>query len=198
MEEQWKKIKNFPWYEVSDHGRIRSLPRCVKNRRDVSVYHEGKILKPQPNSNGYLRVKISNESDSYIIFVHRLVASAFCEKPINKNIVNHKDFNYLNNHASNLEWTTRCGNMKYSADAGRFKKTKKWIDNIDKGLNKVKTPVIGICIETGECIEFEGINKAKRYGFEPSCICNCCKGIRKTHKGYIWKYKVKNNELCEV
>lgn len=33
------------------------------------------------------------------------------------------------------------------------------------------------------------LNDVKKYGFQPSCVCNCCKGKRKTHKGYYWRYK---------
>ena len=33
------------------------------------------------------------------------------------------------------------------------------------------------------------MNQAKNDGFNSSCISNCCKGKRGTHKGYKWYYK---------
>lgn len=33
------------------------------------------------------------------------------------------------------------------------------------------------------------INLAERDGFNNSLIVRCCKGLRKKHKGYEWKYK---------
>lgn len=36
---------------------------------------------------------------------------------------------------------------------------------------------------------FENLNGVAKAGFQPSCVCNCCKGIRKTHKGYVWTYE---------
>ena len=34
----------------------------------------------------------------------------------------------------------------------------------------------------------EKLNDCKSAGFEPSCVCYCCKGKQKTHKGYTWRY----------
>jgi HNH endonuclease len=46
--------------------------------------------------------------------VHRLVATAFVEKPSEKhNLVAHLDYNKHNNHHSNLKWMTREENVKH-------------------------------------------------------------------------------------
>ena len=48
--------------------------------------------------------------------IHRLVAQAFL--PNEKEQVNHKDGNKLNNHVDNLQWVTQSENMKHAYDTG--------------------------------------------------------------------------------
>ena len=38
-------------------------------------------------------------------------------------------------------------------------------------------------------IKFKSVNSVKEYGFEPSCVSNCCNKKRKTHKGYTWEFE---------
>lgn len=72
------------------------------------------ILKPQPNGKGYLRVCIGKQ----LMFVHRLVAEKYIPNPDNKEQVNHKDGNKLNNCADNLEWVTNQENRDHAVANG--------------------------------------------------------------------------------
>ena len=38
-------------------------------------------------------------------------------------------------------------------------------------------------------ISNKGRVASKEYGFEPSCVSNCCNKKRKTHKGYTWEFE---------
>lgn len=49
-------------------------------------------------------VLTSSEGTRNSVKVHRLVAETFLDNPDNKQQVNHKDKNKLNNRSSNLEW----------------------------------------------------------------------------------------------
>ena len=60
-----------------------------------------------------------------------------------------------------------------------------------QAVRKRGKAVLGINIKTGEKIIFQCLNDCKKDGFEPSCICDCCKKKRKTHKGYAWEYAKK-------
>lgn len=107
--EQWKDVVGYEgYYEVSDHGNVRSLDKEVRtNIRHVkSRIIKGKVLKPYKKNHGYYAVSLSKDGKWFTTEIHRLVAKAFLPNPMNKKVVNHKDGNKLNNHIDNLEWTS--------------------------------------------------------------------------------------------
>ena len=103
----WKPIRNFPNYEVSSNGEVRS----------TNYNHTGvcKILKPSISSNGYYGVILVKEGRRFYRAVHRLVAEAFLPNTNNLPYINHRDENKLNNKASNLEWCTAKYNIRYGS-----------------------------------------------------------------------------------
>jgi len=123
--EIWKPIKNYKGlYEVSNLGRIKSLPRNGTN---------GGIIKPWIE-NGYYRVGLRNNSKPKFYFIHRLICSTFHPNPKHKKEVNHKDGNRLNNASYNIEWNTRKENAIH---AGKI------LNRFGGTWNKAK-PVINI------------------------------------------------------
>ena len=176
--EKWKQITGYSLYQVSTKGRIKSF----KNSKE-------RILKPKENSKGYLRVAlVRDDGKKKLLFVHRLVAETFIPHKRSLNVVNHLDFNPLNNDVKNLEWTTQKENMRYSFKAGRFARTDEWRNRYRQTCEKKGRSVIGTSIEYEKEMFFICLNDVKTKGFQASCVCNCCKGIRKTHKGYTWRY----------
>lgn len=94
MIEEWKDVIDFPNYQVSNLGRIKSLPHIAKGGyRSETQRINGKILKPTPNEKGYLRVFLRKNSKTYTRYAHILVAQAFIPNPENKPEVNHKNRN---------------------------------------------------------------------------------------------------------
>ena len=190
MQEVWKDIKGYEGlYQVSNHGNVKSKDRFKRNNGGL-VLLKSKIMKQKPNSRGYMRVMLTNEKEKRCFFVHRLVALHFVENqnPKINTVVNHIDCNHLNNHSDNLEWTTQKGNVQHALAKGRMVRTKEWILHLKQSKANLRTPVIGENIKSKEKVYFDTLNDCKREGFQPSCVCNCCKGIRNTHKGYVWKY----------
>lgn len=108
--EQWRDIPNFPRYQVSDLGRVRSLMRRVPA-----------ILRPgQGGTAGYLKVNLhgARPRRARTFSVHRLVAQAFVPGFSSELQVNHKNGNKHDNCASNLEWVTPKTNMQHAVRSG--------------------------------------------------------------------------------
>ena len=117
--ETWKDIMLFEGkYQVSDHGRIKSMFRPVKfGMGGIRILPEA--IKPTRIRKGYVYVKLSNEGVVTTFLVHRLVAIHFLETSGDRLHVNHIDFDGTNNKVTNLEWVTRSENQIHSVNNGR-------------------------------------------------------------------------------
>lgn len=138
-EERWLPvaISGFEHaYEVSDHGRIKTVARITTRLRKVikettkkPVYtqtvHE-RILSPGDHPFGYKIVCLKAEGKKKMERIHKLVAQAFIPNPLGLPMVNHIDSNGANNHYTNLEWCDQRYNMGYASSQGRMQKKLTW------------------------------------------------------------------------
>lgn len=98
MEEEFKKIKDYENYEVSNLGRIK---------------HNEKFLKGSMNSSGYIQIRLHNENGSCKKYLHRLVMECFIG--LSDLDVNHKNHIKTDNYLENLEYVTKSENkIKYN------------------------------------------------------------------------------------
>lgn len=120
MHEVWKPVLGYEGaYEVSNLGRVRSLPRKVGSRRGHLRSIPGKLKDGSVSERtGYRSVHLYRSQKLRNVSVHRLVADAFIPNPDGLPQVNHKDGNKLNNEASNLEWCSREENMRHAIETG--------------------------------------------------------------------------------
>lgn len=87
-------------YFVTSWGRVFSV--------------RAKTLTPQVGKRGYRTLRTMEKN----LAVHRLVAKAFLEQPVDKFYVNHKDGNKTNNNVTNLEWCTPKENYQHAIQNG--------------------------------------------------------------------------------
>lgn len=171
MSELWKEIKNTEGnYLVSNKGRIFAKSRMVKNGDNTFRYTNSHFMTPRKQNSGYLTVHIMNKNK----LIHRLVAEAFIDNPLNYPQVNHRDEDKTNNCVDNLEWCTSKYNMNYG---NRRKKEKQ---------SKIKLYSVQN-IDTGE-IFISPKEAGEKYGINNDCITLSCRGKTKRAGGYRWRY----------
>ncbi len=126
--------------------------------------------------------KCGNYLVIYGQMVHRLVATAFCEKTNEDAIeVNHIDGVGTNNNVKNLEWVTKSENMQhafYSAPMG-------------KCSTNVLCPVRQIFPDGSEVLYPSSSAAARATGVQQPHISQVCHGQRKSAGGFVWVHTVK-------
>ncbi len=157
MGEEWSIVSEFDGiYSVSNLGRIKTndhirhynIAGGVRSRFVI-----GRIRKQSISKFGYYYVQFRFPDRRKNVYVHRYVAKSFIPNPDNKEWINHKDGNKLNNHISNLEWCTPSENLKHAFRTG-LKKPSITSYNHQRGLSPRAMRVR--VIETGE--EYNCIN----------------------------------------
>ena len=106
MQEEFRVIKEFENYSVSNFGRVRNEMT-------------GRILIPGKDSNGYYKVDLRKDNKPYTKHIHRLVGEAFIPNPNTKKCIDHIDNNRLNNNTINLRWVSNqenCYNRSISVN----------------------------------------------------------------------------------
>lgn len=100
MEEIWKSITGYEGlYEVSNLGRVKSLPKSKGYAKS-----DGCFMKPFISKDGYLLVTLSKNSNQKHFQIHRLVAKAFIPNIKNKPQVDHINRIRDDNRVENLRW----------------------------------------------------------------------------------------------
>ena len=110
--EQWRPVRGYEGiYEVSSHGRVRSVDRVV-TRSDGQVRRfKGKVRStPLLQQTGYPFVNLCIQGKCQVRTVHSLVAEAFIGPRPEGAEVCHNDGNPANNRVDNLRYGTSSDN----------------------------------------------------------------------------------------
>lgn len=169
-------LENEEWREI-DYKKIFSENIITDKKYHVSNLGRfknsyGQIMDNyKTNENGYIRVYIYKKT----IALHRLIAYTFLENLENKEQVNHKDGNKLNNKVDNLEWCSNSENQKHKFEIGLGNNFTRKIIQYDLELNKIN--------------EFNSIAQAsKELNIGKAGINATCLYKQKHSGGFIFRY----------
>lgn len=118
-QEHWLPIPGYEGhYEVSNHGRVRSLDRKITFANGVSQWRQGKTLKPDVTRTGYHQVSLQRERKVFRWTIHRIVMLAFAGPCPDGQEVCHENGDRSDNRLANLRYDTHSNNQKDQAKHG--------------------------------------------------------------------------------
>lgn len=113
----WLPVPDWPEYEASDEGAIRSVDRIRSDGRHML---RGRVLRPGLGTTGYLNVAFCRDGKLRTQRVHRVIASAHLGVCPEGMEVLHIDGDRTNNRADNLRYGTRSENNRDQVRHGTF------------------------------------------------------------------------------
>lgn len=117
----WKPVPEWPGYEVSNTGLVRSVPRIGADGRKL----QGKPLAPRTSRSGHQHVMVYRDRYRTPRAIHRLVLEAFVGPRPEGMECCHGDGNPANNNLENLRWDTHAENSKDRVRQGTHHETAK-------------------------------------------------------------------------
>lgn len=163
MNEIWKAVKGYEGlYEVSNLGRVRSLPRATTKGKIMKLYRS--------QHNGYVYCSLSKNNNRKTIRVHRLVLEAFTNyKSRSSNLViDHIDGDKTNNRLDNLDAVTMSENMKRAYRLGL---------ESPRGMDVIN-------LDTGEVFMSYSAASEAIGGSRGEMVARVCRGERSHYRGH--------------
>lgn len=162
--EEWKQYLDFSNYLVSNKGRVRNV---ITNR----------LLKPSLTS-GYLKVRLCKDGKTKDLLIHKMVYALWNNEPYLEGrvmIIDHIDANKTNNCIENLRKVSNSENTLAAM--------------YEQGVNPSAKPVEQYSLDGQLLGTFRSAAEAARQlGLDKSTISKVCRGVNKTHGGFIFKY----------
>lgn len=156
--EIWKEYGN---YLISSCGRVQHKTK-----------HN--LLRPSI-AGGYYKVRLSNNGLVQDVFLHKIVYQLFQNDYDANLIIDHIDGNKLNNNINNLRQVTSSENVKAAYYETKTNSSAKKVAQYDLNGNLIAT-----FLSTRQA--------ASVLHLDSSTISKVCRGVNKTHGGFIFKY----------
>ena len=119
-EEEWRPIQDYPDYQISNLGRVKSLK-----------YGGERIRSAYTPTDDRHRISLSRDGKKYNTTIYRLMAIAFIPNPDNKPCVDHINGIMADNRLVNLRWATYQEN-KFNSQKSNNKR-------VPKGVSETQT-----------------------------------------------------------
>lgn len=111
IEMRWVPVVGYEgFYEVSEYGGVRSLPRYVNHWCGGQVLRKGRVLKQSTFNGRYMWLTLSREGTCKTAKIHVLVAAAFIGPRPPGKVIRHRDGNHKNNYYRNICYGTHQEN----------------------------------------------------------------------------------------
>ena len=172
IHEQWRQVRDNYNYEVSNTGRIRRK----KSKIDKAI---------RVDKDGYQVIHLYLNGNRQCKRVHRVVADAFIDNPLNKPEVNHINGNKLDNRVENLEWNTSLENVRHAWANNLIKPSYSMLGKKNPNGGRKGKPFM--IIETGETYDTMA-SCAKAINGSETRIWECLHGRQSTYKNYHFQY----------
>lgn len=180
---EWRDVVGYEGlYKVNNKGDVKSVDRYIFRRGTYNLIKGHKLAKT-PFRNGYIKAVLCKNGKVKQALVHRLVAEAFIENPLNLPQINHKDENVKNNCVENLEWCT----SKYNANYGTRNK---------RQSQKVSKPVNQYDLDGNLIKKWDQVRSVVSGGYDTKSVITACKTKGKIYKKSLWEY-AKKSEVNE-
>jgi hypothetical protein len=177
--ECWLPIPDYEGlYEISNLGRVKSLPRQINAFENKKKYTKKKILKNNKNIRGYDSVVLCKNTEHKQTLVHRLVCLVY-KNDIDKTLsVNHINGIKDDNRIENLEYVTAKENTWHMRNVLGYRNENDYI-----AINQYDLK--------GRFIKkYKSIMEASRQtGTYSANISACAKGKLKKTNNFIWRYE---------
>ena len=196
-----KELELFVRYKMTIDGRHNQCKQC---RRDFYNNNKERLLRVQKEyalknkEEISLRSKLYRQTKRGKIMAILSNIKKRCENPTNKryaryggrgikNFLTYKDISFLfdRDKASEMKRASidrKDNDGNYSIENCQF------IEFVENSIKDTMVKVRQIDF-IGKVVKvWDSISQAERTGFQHSNIIKCCKGLRRTHKGFRWEY----------
>lgn len=172
--EEWRDIKGFKGWQISDKGRMRRL--IMNTWTPIELYFNESV-------GHYMHTMRGDDGKVHTKYPHRLVAETFIDNPDGYKAVKHKDGDKRNNNVDNLYWCEQVRHRK-EKDAKKHVVTPRFIYFVKQKL--INGCVIGV-FKNFALLEAQGFKKSSIMLASSGRYKNGNKGFTDVYKNFKWE-----------